>query len=116
MKKIISLILALGLLLAPALLYAAAATVSSANRISLGNFAAVSGIASPNSGDTIQTGLRNVILFIVERNPSTAPNASSATDAVVEWTASEAQPNSGRVTVYTTTNGLRMRFFAVGTP
>lgn len=115
MKKIVSLILALTLF-APSLLYAAAATITSRERISMGNFVAVTGIVTLNSPDTVQTGLRQVILFLIERNPSTAPNANSGTNVVIEWTASEAQPNSGRVTVYPTVDGLRYRFFAVGTP
>ena len=109
MKKTISLILALGLFI-PSLLFAAAATVSSVNRISLGNFAAVSGIVSPNSGDTVSTGLRAVIYFQMESNPSsdTAPGAISAS---FYWTAS-----GGTVTVHPATNATRYRFFAIGTP
>jgi|SRR3990167_142110 len=108
-KKIVSLILALALASLPILLYAAAATITSREQISMGNFAAVSGIVSPNSGDTIEPGLRTVIFFTAVQNPASG-TATEITN--IQWTVS-----GGTVTVnMNPTGGLRLRFFAIGTP
>ena len=109
-KKIVSLILALALVSLPILLYGAAATISSSDRISLGNFAAVTGIVTVNSGDTIATGLSSVIFFSAIVN-SVVGVGSNVTTEPVSYTVS-----AGTITVYTDTNGLRYRFFAIGGP
>lgn len=107
-KQIVSLILALALVSLPILLYAAAATVTSREQISLGNFAAVSGIVTLTSGDTIATGLSSIIYFTISQNPAAATNPSAN---AFSYTVS-----AGTVTVRTETNALRYRFFAIGGP
>lgn len=107
-RKLFSLILALALVSLPILLYAAAATITSREQISMGNFTAVNGLVTLNSGDTIATGLSSVIFFTLTPTPE---GGSTVTAHDYQYTAS-----GGTVTVRLETDSLRYRFFAIGGP